>query len=213
MGDGYGRHTPALAGNRIARVLVFDQALAPFVGDAITALTNENEWVEIGDPISDVITAAFDVVDSYYENSMIGLVASFLTEIPEGWLALDGSTYSAEFYPELYALLDSQFKDVPNEEFTLPDMSDLFLVGAGSTYGLGDQGGENYHTLTIAEMPSHSHTYTPPVANIDLEAPGAPDILAAGLGTPTQTGSAGSGDEHENRPPYIAVTYAIFAGR
>jgi microcystin-dependent protein len=213
MADGYGRHTPALAGSRIARVLVFDQALAPFIGDAITALTNASEWLEVGDPVDDIITAAFEAVDSYYENPMIGLVASFLTELPQGWLPLDGSTYSAEFYPELYALLDAQFKDEPNEEFTLPDMTDLFLVGAGSTYGLGDQGGENYHTLTTAEMPSHTHTYTPPVFNIDLEAPGAPDILAAGIGTPTATGSAGSGDQHENRPPYIAVTYAIFAGR
>ena len=41
---------------------------------------------------------------------------------------------------------------------TWEKITDRFLVGAGSGYGLNDIGGENTHTLTVAEMPTHSHS-------------------------------------------------------
>lgn len=36
-------------------------------------------------------------------------------------------------------------------------LTDKFLVGAGNDYALGDVGGEAEHTLTVAELPQHSH--------------------------------------------------------
>jgi hypothetical protein len=62
-------------------------------------------------------------------------------------------------------------------------------------------------------MPAHTHTYLPPVVDLDLEAVGVPDIMAARLGTPIATGSTGDGNAHENRPPFHAVIMGIFAGR
>lgn len=38
-----------------------------------------------------------------------------------------------------------------------PDLRDRFVVGAGNTYSVGKTGGEASHTLTTAELPSHSH--------------------------------------------------------
>lgn len=37
---------------------------------------------------------------------------------------------------------------------------DRFIVGAGSTYKVGDTGGEATHSLSINEMPSHNHTFS-----------------------------------------------------
>jgi microcystin-dependent protein len=41
-----------------------------------------------------------------------------------------------------------------------PDLRDKFIVGAGSTYGVGDTGGANSVTLTESQMPSHNHTFS-----------------------------------------------------
>jgi len=211
--DGFARHTPTLTFKREARVIFVDIALLPDISDAITQLTDESEWYAVGDSVEAVVGEVMQAVWGWYGGNMfIGKIAAFLGVLPVGWLPLDGTTYAVSDYPELAIQLDSQY--ISGSSFTLPDLSGLFLVGAdGVTYELGDAGGEAAHTLTTAEMPAHGHTYTPPVANIDLEAPGAPDILAAGVGTSANTGQAGSGEAHENRPPYYAVVYGIFAGR
>lgn len=43
---------------------------------------------------------------------------------------------------------------------TWEQLKDKFLLGAGDTYTAGGTGGNASHTLTIAEMPSHNHTFT-----------------------------------------------------
>lgn len=213
MGDGISRHTPTLAGSIQSRVVSCDPALFPHIGDLLTGLTNDWTWLEVGDTVEDVTLAAWAAVTSFYGDAMIGQIDLFLKALPSGWLELDGTTYDEADYPELYAAIHADFKNETLEQFTLPDFSDRFVVAEGSSYGIGDTGGSDTHTLTESEMPAHTHTYTPPLADVDLEAPGAPDILAARLGTPTTTSSTGGGNAHENRPPYIAVTFGIFAGR
>lgn len=39
-------------------------------------------------------------------------------------------------------------------------ITDRFLIGAGESYSLGSTGGSATHTLTVAEMPAHSHSAT-----------------------------------------------------
>lgn len=213
VADGFGRHTPTLSGRKITRALSIDDALVSHVSDAIAQLTIGHNWVEVDDTIPDIVAECFEALDGWYLGDMfIGQISSFLGAVPASWLELDGSTHDKVDYPELWEALDSQYKD--STTLTLPDLSDLFLASAGSgTYALGDTGGEDDHTLTTAEIPAHTHTYVPPVFDVDLEAPGVPDILAARLGAPTATGSTGGGNSHENRPPFHAVIMGIFAGR
>lgn len=213
VADGIGRHTPTLSGRKIVRALSIDDALIPHVSDAIAQLTIADNWVEVDDTISDIVDESIDALTSWYlSNMLIGQVSSFLGSLPSFWLALDGDTHDRVDYPELWDSLDSQYKD--STTFTLPDLSDLFLANAGSgTYSLGESGGEETHTLTTSEIPSHTHSYVPPIVDLDLEAPGVPDIAAARLGPPTSTGSTGGGAAHENRPPFHAVIMGIFAGR
>ena len=76
------------------------------------------------------------------------------------------------------------------------------LLGAGGGYTAGDTDGSATHTLTISEMPAHSHTYT-------LENTRGAGSLGAGNGdssfsTPN-TSTVGSGAAHNNMPPYIVV--------
>ena len=95
---------------------------------------------------------------------------------------------------------------------TWTQLKDRFLLGAGDTYSAGSTGGEAKHTLTIDEMPYHSHnTYADDNFcayntgnNNDWK-----QALVNAYSGPTISdkwiGFTGGGAAHNNMPPYLAV--------
>ncbi len=80
-----------------------------------------------------------------------------------------------------------------------------FVLGvtSGSGFEMGDTGGEAEHTLTVDEMPAHTHT----VRTNKLQADGNasnPSGIVSGVQETGPSGSTGGGDPHNNMPPYIA---------
>lgn len=185
--------------------------IMPIVGGALTDLINENLYYEAGVTIDETVKEIQDMVDFFYGSYLVGMVSTFVGVIPSGWILLDGSVLLQSDYPELTSVVPAAW--LSGSDINLPDISDSFVVGAGNLYDLGTEGGETNHVLTVNEIPSHSHTYTPPTVNPDLEGPGVPDVGATVLGPPASTGTAGSGDAHNNVPPFLALNYAIFTGR
>jgi microcystin-dependent protein len=183
------------------------------VSDAITGLIEVSGWYEVEDTIDDIVYEMRGAVESWYAAMNIGQTSFFLGALPPGWLALDGATYDEADYPELYAQLDAQYKNVPTEEFTLPDLADYFPVVAANTYALGDSGGQVAVALAIADLPSHTHNYQQVIMDIDVKTVGAPDPWGARLGSLVPTSATGSGDSHENLPPYYSLIFGIFSGR
>ena len=214
MSDGIAFHTPDELSDIGARLIIAPVSLFPFLGEVITYLTNSANWYEVGETVEDVTEAAWDALGAFYmDNPLIGTIAPFFDDPGDLYLPLDGSTHSEDDYPELYLALPDSMVDEGASEFSLPDLEGLFLKGQESPELPGDIGGDENVTLTINQIPAHDHSYVPPVLNIDLEGLGVPDILAAGIGAPTTTGSAGGGQAHENRPPFIVVEFYIFSGR
>ena len=88
----------------------------------------------------------------------------FSDAIPAGWLLLDGSTVSCETYPRLYEVLTGEAAGSGGTDatFQLPDLRGRIPVGKNGSdtafNALGKTGGEKAHTLTTAEMASHSHS-------------------------------------------------------
>lgn len=204
------RHTPVLAGNKKIRALSIDSALFPHVGDAITELTNDFTWEEIGDSVSDVVSACKDAVENWYSDMLIGSIFPWIINPPAGWLLLDGSTYASADYPELSALLPAHL--ISGDNFTLPDIENAFPYGVLDEDDGSQVAGSNVLTLTVGQIPAHSHLYTPPALTIEAETPVVP-IPTATVGTPTQTGNTGDGDDIDIRPKRFGLLYAVFACR
>lgn len=89
-------------------------------------------------------------------------------------------------------------------------IKDTFLLSAGDTYNAGDTGGEATHTLTVDEMPSHTHDYrrqnmfandTSP--SYGYNAYSSRDASQA-VKRDTTSGTGG-GQAHNNMPPYLTV--------
>lgn len=192
------------------RAMSLDIALFPHVGDAITALTNDLEWVEVNDTVADVVAACKAFVESWYGDMLIGSVAPWIVDPPSGWLILDGSTYANADYPELSDLLPAHL--ISGANFTLPDVENAFPFGVVDEDDGAAVAGSNVLNLTVGQLPAHTHTYTPPTLTITAETPVVP-IPTAGIGAPIPTGSTGSGDDVDVRPKRFGLIYAVYAGR
>lgn len=204
------RHTPVLSGENKIRAVSLDSALFPHVGDALTKLTNDYVWLEVGDTVADVVTACKESVESWYSDMLIGSVVPWLINPPPGWLLLDGTTYASADYPELSSLLPLHL--ISGSDFILPDVENSFPFGVLDEDDGSLVSGSNALNLSVAQLPSHNHTYTPPVLTINAETPVVP-IPTSGIGAPTTTGNTGSGDDIDIRPKRFGLVYAVFSGR
>jgi len=206
----------------ICRVLFIpnNQEFIANVTGALQVLTNPDNWTKYGTLTpEEAANALVDMFDLFCYGAkgckLIGEIVLWAgSSAPDDqiWLLCNGSHYSNVDYPDLYNVIGTTYGGTGATDFAIPNMHDRVPMGAGGSFGLGATGGEFMHTLTWGEMPLHSHTYVPPVINIDVEAPGVPDPVAAGLGFPAQTGDAGANEPHNNLQPYLTLNYYIVAG-
>lgn len=211
------------------------ESLALFL--ATEELTEIDRWTNAGqepdyttrDTIEALTALAYTEI---MENALLGTIAPFATDsVPDGMLECDGTTYLRTDYPDLYAVLASAYI-LDADHFIAPDLRSRFIVAAGagsglSTYATADQGGEESHQLTTAELASHSHGVTDP-SHTHTEITATPAIGAAITGVPVPSAipgvgvtgaaftgisinNAGADTAHENRPPYFALRFGIWA--
>lgn len=82
-----------------------------------------------------------------------------------GWMICNGRSLSRADYPELFAVIGTSFGSNDSSTFNLPDARGRVIgtIGTGSGLSsrtLGQAVGSESHTLTVNELPAHSHTYT-----------------------------------------------------
>jgi microcystin-dependent protein len=87
---------------------------------------------------------------------------------------------------------------------TWAQIQDRMIVGAGNKYSYGATGGAATHTLTIDEMPSHTHTVKGFNSSCD-SASGRSSYGWNTSGSSVTSSSTGNGKAFSIMPPYFAV--------
>ena len=141
---------------------------------------------------------------------------------PRGWAQCNGQLLPINQNQALFSLLGTTYGGDGRTTFGLPNLMGRTPVMAGQGISLGQVGGEETHTLTLAETPQHIHAMMATTNSPD-QGVAANHQLAktAGNQTPYAASSnlssfangavtnAGGSQPHENRQPYLVMTWCI----
>jgi microcystin-dependent protein len=155
----------------------------------------------------------------------------FLSEIrimsfnfaPKSWAMCNGQLMPINQNQALFSLLGTTYGGDGRINFALPDLRGQVPIHVGSGHTLGEKGGEQAHTLSIAELPTHTHVLSAsataanaspptPIGNIladsaPAQAYGPPAALVAmNPGSVTNTGGS---QAHLNMQPFLILTFCI----
>lgn len=168
------------------------------------------------------------VIDVSALQAPVGVIQGFagVSEPSSQWKICNGEALSRSTYAELYAVLGTRYgAGDGSTTFNLPNLKGRIPVGSDSGQTefdvLGETGGAKTHTLTIAEMPSHSHKWAAAGTNAPGSTPANWDDIVGGNVAALGTGPAadedagnaikprGGNGAHNNLQPYLVINYII----
>jgi microcystin-dependent protein len=151
----------------------------------------------------------------------------FLSEIrimsfgfaPKGWALCNGQLLPINQNQALFSLLGTTFGGDGRVNFALPDQRGRTPIHVGRGHTLGERSGEQAHTITIAEMPTHTHVLQGVNVNASTNTPTgnslanttavyhSPSSLTA-LNSASVTNNGGS-QAHLNMQPFQTLSFCI----
>ena len=152
----------------------------------------------------------------------------FLSEIrimsfvfaPKGWALCNGQLLPINQNQGLFSLLGTTFGGDGRVNFALPDLRGRTPIHVGSGHTLGERGGEQAHTLSIAELPTHTHVLNASSSTGNAPIP-SPNLLATTplliYSAPTNLGTMNAGSvtntggsqAHLNMQPFLTLSFCI----
>jgi microcystin-dependent protein len=151
----------------------------------------------------------------------------FLSEIrilsfayaPRGWAQCNGQFLPINQNQALFSLLGTTFGGNGQTTFQLPNLQGRVPIHVGRGHTNGEVGGEEAHTLSVAEMPTHLHPIRGVAAPASLNvAGGAMLAQRAGAYAPAanltalaalEISNVGSSQAHANMQPFLALNFCI----
>ena len=150
---------------------------------------------------------------------MVITYAGTNASIPAGWLLCDGASVATATYPALHTAIGYAYGGA-GANFNLPDMVGIFAKGSATQ--TATTGGNNSLTLSITEMPSHTHAVTDPghvhdiggaytggsLANQPI-ATNYRNTLSGSATTGITNSNTGGGGSFDNQPAFLEMQYII----
>ena len=151
----------------------------------------------------------------------------FLSEIrvmsfgfaPKGWALCNGQLLPINQNQALFSLLGTTYGGDGRVNFALPNLQARAPMHTGNGHVLGERSGEQAHTLSISELPAHTHSWG--ATNTAANAPNptsnllgaAAEYNASGTNLvamyPGTLSTVGGSQPHENMQPYLTLNFCI----
>jgi microcystin-dependent protein len=138
---------------------------------------------------------------------------------PKGWALCNGQLLAIQQNQALFSLLGTTYGGDGIRTFALPNLQGRTPTHMGAGLTLGELGGEQNHTLSLPELPSHVHLVNASTATTGVDNPagnylgGNPNLYHAGPGTttmsPNTVGPTGGSQAHNNMQPYLTLNFCI----
>ena len=154
----------------------------------------------------------------------------FLSEIrilsfglpPKGWALCDGQLMPINQNQALFSLLGTTYGGDGRVNFGLPNLQGNVPIHMGGGHTLGERGGEQGHTLSISEIPTHVHTANATSASGTLNTPTNTVTLATSTASQLYAAPAaftamsqnslanvGGSQAHLNMQPFLVLIFSI----
>jgi microcystin-dependent protein len=152
----------------------------------------------------------------------------FLSEIrimsfvfaPKGWALCNGQLLPINQNQALFSLLGTTFGGDGRVNFALPDLRARTPIHVGQKHTLGEKGGEQAHTLSISELPTHTHVLNGssntgaaiiPTGNTLSVTPNQIYTQPANLTSlsPSSVSNVGGSQAHLNMQPFLTLSFCI----
>ncbi len=140
---------------------------------------------------------------------------------PAGWMLCDGQLLPISENETLFQLIGTTYGGDGQSTFALPDLRGRIPVHQGNGTTLAEQGGAEEVSLTVNQLPAHTHPFLA-VATAGNQISPAGNLLANSFNVTPYINDAPTGDfnaaavasvggsqPHENRMPFLCVNFII----
>jgi microcystin-dependent protein len=144
-----------------------------------------------------------------------------LNYAPKTWAMCNGQFLPINQNQALFSLLGTTYGGNGQTTFALPDLRGRVPIHMGQNFVLGQNGGEESHTLINSEMPQHTHLVTAsgnapnsnlPTGNFFASNTGFKPYFTGNPNVtmnPAGVGSTGGTQPHTNMSPFLVLTFCI----
>jgi microcystin-dependent protein len=139
---------------------------------------------------------------------------------PQGWAFCSGQFLPINQNQALFSILGTTYGGNGQTTFALPDFRGRAPLHRGSSNTLGTKAGQEFHTLTLAEMPAHTHFGQ--ASNTTGDTISAAGNLLGNVAAkpyhdptnlvaldPSSISNFGGSQPHENRQPTLVLNFII----